>query len=71
MHDACCAGVPVFLANMAFAAWIKFALFPGAAALMTAILALALLYLVFVHARWVHHVGSQSTVQLLDKGVRL
>jgi hypothetical protein len=62
--------VPVFLANMTCAAWIKFSLFPGAAALMTIILALALLYLAFVHARWVHHVGSQSTRQRLDKGVR-
>jgi hypothetical protein len=70
VHDVCHAGVPVFLANMTCAAWIKFSLFPGAAALMTIILALALLYLAFVHARWVHHVGSQSTRQQLDKGVR-
>lgn len=63
------AGVPVFLANMAFSAWIKFVEYPPAAVLMAAILALGLLYLAFVHARWVHHVSGTGSAGRVDREV--
>lgn len=62
-------GVPVFLANMVFSAWIKFVAYPPAIILMACILALGLLYLAFVHARWVHHVGGSSPALRVDKQV--
>ena len=64
-------GVPVFLANMAFSAWIKFVVYPPAAVLMAAILALGLLYLAFVHARWVHHVSGTGPTGTVERVVSL
>ena len=61
--------MPVFLANMAFSAWIKFVLYPQAAVLMAVILALGLLYLAFVHARWVHHVSGSGSAGRVDREV--
>lgn len=58
------------MANMAVAAWIKFVLYPPAAGVMTVILALGFLYLAFVHARWVHHVGGNAKAQTIDTQAR-
>ena len=37
---------------------------------MTVILALGFLYLAFVHARWVHHVGGSAKAQTIDTQAR-
>ena len=54
---------------MAFSAWIKFVVYPPAAVLMAVILALGLLYLAFVHARWVHHVSKTGPAGRVDREV--
>ena len=59
------AGVPLFLANAAVSAWIKFLGNEGPAEVVTALIGAALIYLAFSHVKWVRHVIGDPSPTLV------
>lgn len=67
------AGIPIFLANMAFAGWIKFSprlgFQAGTPIIITALMGLGTVYFLLSHGRWASHIltqAPQSSEQQLD-----
>ena len=54
-EELCYPGVPIFLCNMAISGWIKFIAFQTGATLMTAIMAVGLVYLLITLTHWLVH----------------
>eukprot|EP00884_Botryococcus_braunii_P013083 jgi/Botrbrau1/21776/Bobra.0190s0004.1 len=62
-------GIPLFLLNMALAAWIKFEFYPPAAIVMAVVIFLALVVLLAMECHWLRNVHSKTKkTQKLELG---
>ena len=66
------AGIPIFLANMAFAGWIKFSprlgFQAGTPIIITALMGLGTVYFLLSHGRWASHILTQAPQVSLPNG---